>query len=228
MRLLLTSGGVENPTIHEALVGMLPRPIEECTALCIPTAQYGHPYVGPGVKPWGFVSGNEQSRMTQLGWGALGLLELTALPSLPDERWMPVVQEADAFLVAGGDAMYLAHWMRESGLAALLPQLDEAVWVGLSAGSMVMTPRIGRPFMSWEPPWGDDRALGVVDFAIYPHLEHPNLPSNTMANGEKWFAQLDCPAYAIDDDTAIRVVDGEVDVVSEGQWRRFDREVEPA
>ena len=112
--------------------------------------------------------------------------------------------------------------MRESGLAELLPTLD-TVWVGLSAGSMVMTPRIGTAFMGWQPPSGDDHALGLVDFAIYPHVGHPALPSNTMANAELWSAKLDCPSYAIDDDTAIRVVDGETAVVSEGQWRRFDR-----
>ncbi|MFN8022370.1 MAG: Type 1 glutamine amidotransferase-like domain-containing protein [Acidimicrobiales bacterium] len=222
MRLLLTAAGVNNPTIHAALVAMLPKPIDECTALAIPTAQYGHPYVGPGVKPWGFVTGNESSQMTQLGWKSVGLLELTALPSLPEERWVPLVRETDVFLAAGGDALYLAHWMRESGFADLMPSLD-GVWVGLSGGSMVMTPRIGKSFMGWPPPSGDDRALGVVDFAIYPHLDHPNLPSNTMANAEKWFAQLDCPAYAISDDTAISVVDGEVAVASEGEWRFFER-----
>lgn len=222
MRLLLTGGGVNNPTMHAALVDMLDKPIDQCTALCIPTAQYGHPHVGPGVKPWNFVSGHEDSQMTQLGWKSVGLLELTALPSLPEERWVPLVRETDVFLAAGGDALYLAHWMRESGLADMMPMLPNAVWVGLSAGSMVMTPRIGKPFMGWQPPSGDDRALGVVDFAIYPHLDHPMLPSNTMANAEKWVAMLDCPAYAIDDDTAIRVVDGVVDIVTEGQWRRFD------
>jgi dipeptidase E len=160
--------------------------------------------------------------MTQLGWKSVGLLELTALPSIPEERWVPLVQETDVFLAAGGDALYLCHWMRESGFADLMPSLPSAVWVGLSGGSMVMTPRIGRPFMGWAPPWGDDRALGVVDFAIYPHVGHPDLPTNTMANAETWSATLDCASYAIDDDTAIRVVDGGVDVVSEGQWRRFD------
>jgi dipeptidase E len=222
MRLLLTSAGVNNPTIHRALVGMLDRPIDECTALCIPTAQYGHPQVGPGVMPWGFVAGQESSQMVQLGWKSVGLLELTALPSIDPERWVPVVRDTDVLLVAGGDALYLAHWMRASGLADLLPTLADIVWVGLSAGSMVLTPRIGRPFMGWTPPVDDDSALGLVDFAIYPHLDHPMLPSNTMANAEKWSATLDCPSYAIDDDTAIRVVDGAVDVVTEGQWRYFD------
>jgi dipeptidase E len=222
MRLLLTSAGVKNESIHHGLVDLLGKPIEEATALCIPTAQYGHPHVGPGVQAWEFVSGHGDLKMTQLGWKSVGLLELTALPSIPEERWVPLVRAADVLLAAGGDSLYLCHWMSESGLADMLPSLDDTVWVGLSGGSMVMTPRIGRPFMGWQPPSGDDRALGVVDFAIYPHLDHPMVPSNTMANAEKWAALLDCPAYAIDDDTAIRVVDGAVDVVSEGNWRRFE------
>jgi dipeptidase E len=87
---------------------------------------------------------------------------------------------------------------------------------------MVMTPRIGKEFVGWKPPDGGDRALGLVDFSIFPHLEHPDLPSNTLANAKTWAAGLDGPAYAIDVETAIRVVDGAVDVVSEGQWHRFD------
>jgi len=125
-------------------------------------------------------------------------------------------------LAAGGDSLYLTHWMRESGLADMLPEMTDTVWVGLSGGSMAMTPRIGKWFMGWQPPSGDDRALGFVDFAIYPHLDNPGLPYNTMANAEKWAATLDCPAYAIDDETAIRVVDDEIDIASEGKWRRFD------
>jgi len=222
MRLLLTAAGVANPTIHDSLTGMLTKPIDECTALCIPTALYGHPEVGPGVNAWGFVSGNEELQMTQLGWKSVGLLELTALPSIDEERWKPLVRETDVLLAAGGDALYLSHWMRESGLADMLPEMTDTVWIGLSGGSMAMTPRIGKFFMGWQPPSGDDRALGFVDFAIYPHLDNPGLPYNTMANAEKWAATLDCPSYAIDDATAIRVIDDEIDVASEGKWRRFD------
>ena len=152
MRLLLTSAGVNNPSIHDALAGMLGKPIDECNALCIPTAQYGHPHVGPGVKPWAFVSGREDSQMTQLGWKSVGLLELTALPSIDEERWVPLVRETDVLLAAGGDSLYLCHWMRECGLAAMLPTLSDTVWVGLSGGSMVMTPRIGQPFMGGSRP----------------------------------------------------------------------------
>ena len=131
---------------------------------------------------------------------------------------MPWVNEADALLVDGGDATYLSHWMRQSGLAEMLPSLTEKVWVGVSAGSMVMTPRIGADFVQW-PSAPDDRTLGVVDFSIFPHLDV--FPTNTLAEAERWAGEIDGPAYAIDDQTAISVVDGVVEVVSEGRWTQL-------
>jgi dipeptidase E len=147
------------------------------------------------------------------------VLELTALPSIGKDSWVPLVQEADVLLVEGGDATYLCHWMRASGLADLLPSL-RAVWVGLSAGSMVMTPRIGPDFVSWSRAESDE-TLGVVDFSIFPHVDNEMLPDNTMANAEKWAASMAVPSYAIDYQTAIKVTDGSVEVVSEGHWQRF-------
>ena len=221
MKLLLTSAGIKNPSIQEALVNLLGKSIAESTALVIPTASYGHPMSLPGPA-WKFISGREpRTPMCELGWKSLGVLELTALPSIDEENWLPMVREADVLLAGGGDSLYLSHWMRESGLADLLPSLPETVWAGLSAGSMVMTPRIGEDFMVWKPPAGDDRALGVVDFSIFPHVDHEALPENTMANAERWAAGLGNPAYAIDDETAIKVTDGTVEVVSEGHWKRF-------
>ncbi|MBN3553104.1 Type 1 glutamine amidotransferase-like domain-containing protein [Fictibacillus nanhaiensis] len=220
MKLLLTSGGVNNKSIHEALVNMLDKPIAECNALCIPTAMYGHPWVGPGVKAWEFISGREENPMVNLGWKSVGVLELTALPSIDKERWVPLVQEADVLLVSGGDALYLYHWMQQSGVAELLPTL-RAVYVGMSAGSMVMTPKIGEEFVGWTPPTGEDKALGFVNFSIFPHVDHEMLPDNTMAAAEQWAAALQGPAYAINDDTAIKVIDGEVEVISEGHWKQF-------
>jgi dipeptidase E len=132
---------------------------------------------------------------------------------------MPWVREADVLVVDGGDATYLCHWMRESGLADLLPSLD-SVWLGISAGSMVMTPRIGDFFVEW-PSAPDDRTLGVVDFSIFPHLDV--FPTNTMADAERWAADIGGPAYVMDDQTAIRVMDdGSAEVISEGRWARLN------
>lgn len=199
---------------------MLDKPIADSNALCIPTAMYGHPWVGPGVNTWEFISGKSENPMVNLGWKSVGVLELTSLPSISKDRWVPLVQEIDVLLVAGGDALFLNHWMRHSGLADLLPSL-QAVYVGMSAGSMVMAPNIGEYFVGWIPLGGGDATLGLVDFAIFPHLDHEKLPENTMAAAERWAAGVQGPTYAIDDQTAIKVIDGTVEVVSEGHWRHF-------
>ncbi|MFE0464407.1 Type 1 glutamine amidotransferase-like domain-containing protein [Kitasatospora sp. NPDC058965] len=218
MKLLLTDSGIKNASIHGALVDLLGRPVAECTALLVPTALYAQP--GGALQARRVISGLEdRAPMAQLGWKSLGVLELTALPSIGEDLWVPLVQQADALLVEGGDPMYLCHWMRESGLAALLPTLRDTVYVGLSAGSMVLTPSIGAEFVHWGPAGGGDTTLGLVDFSLFPHVDCPGMPENSMANAEKWAATMPRRAYATDGETAIKVVDGTVEVVSEGHWR---------
>ena len=220
IRFLLTSAGIKNTSIHNALVDLLGKPIAESSALCIPTASYAMP--GGAAMAWRFISGSATTPMCELGWKSLGVLELTALPSIDKKHWVPMVQETDALLVNGGDPLYLCYWMRQSGLADLLPSLRrEAVYVGLSAGSMVMAPNIGEDFVRWKPPTGSDRTLGLVDFSMFPHLDHEDLPDNSMADAERWAAGMPVPGYAIDDQTAIKVTDGTVEVVSEGHWKLF-------
>lgn len=221
MKFLLTSAGIKNTSIHNALLDLLGKPIAESSALCIPTASYAISNGEGALRAWNFISGQEpRCPMCELGWKSLGVLELTALPSIDQALWLPTVREADVLLVNGGDPLYLCYWMQQSGLADLLPSLG-ALWVGLSAGSMVMTPNIGAFFVGWKPPTGGDKTLGMVDFSIYPHLDHPELPHNTMANAEKWAATLSVPSYAIDDETAIKVVGGVAEVISEGRWKLF-------
>jgi dipeptidase E len=223
MKFLLTSGGISNDSIRNALVESLGKPIAECSALYIPTALHANSN-GPALIVR-LLRGEFNTSLCEVGWKSLGVLELTALPSLEKERWLPRVQETDALLVEGGDPLYLCYWMRQSGLADLLPELGgETVYVGLSAGSMVMAPRIGEHFVGWKPPTGGDRTLGLVDFALFPHLDHPDMPDNSLANAEKWAADMSVPAYLIDDQTAIKVVDGVVEVVSEGHWKRVTPE----
>jgi dipeptidase E len=220
MKLLLTSAGITNASIHSALLDLLGKPIAEADALCIPTGSWGSPYGSP-QGAWRFISGHSGQPMCELGWKSLGVLELTALPSIGDDRWVTWVREADVLLVNGGDALYLGHWMQQSGLADIFPSLSETVYVGFSAGSMVLTPRIGQDFVGWKSPSGNDSTLGIVDFSIFPHVDHPDLPENTMAEAQRWAADLQGPAYAIDDDTAIKVTNGTVELVSEGHWKLF-------
>jgi dipeptidase E len=222
MKFLLTSAGVKNQSIENALIELLGKPIAECQALCIPTAIYAFP--GGARAAWQLINGQASTPLCEVGWKSVGVLELTALPSIDKDIWLPAVLEADVLLVCGGDSLYLSHWMRQSGLVDLLPSLGDKVWLGVSGGSMALAPSIGEHFIEWRPPSGEDRALGLFDFAIFPHLDHPDLPENSMADAERWAFGMNVPAYAIDDQTAIRVVDGEMDIVTEGSWRLFEPE----
>jgi dipeptidase E len=223
MKLLLTSGGITNNSIRNALVDMVGKPIAESIALFVPTAEQP---LGP------FFVGRSAQNLLQQEWKAFGVLELTALPSIPQEAWLPKLEAADVLLVGGGDPLYLCYWMQQSGLADLLtgPELRETVYVGMSAGSMVLAPNIGQEFVNWRPPnAGDsngegDKTLGLVDFAMFPHLDNPDLPKNTLTVAEEWAAKLSVPAYVVDDNTAIKVIDGTdgaVEVISEGHWESF-------
>jgi dipeptidase E len=218
MKFLLTSAGINNTSIHNALVDLLGKPIAESSALCIPTGSYA---MGGPASAWRIITGQANTPLCELGWKSLGVLELTALPSIDEERWLPAVQETDVLLVSGGDVFYLAYWMRQSGLAGRLPSLREAVYVGVSGGSMVTGPAIGEYFEGWKPPTGGDNALGMVDFSLFPHLDNENMPGFAMAGAEEWAAGLPGRGYAIDDQTAIKVTDGSVEVISEGHWKLF-------
>ena len=219
MRFLLTSAGIKNASIHEALVDLLGKPIAESSALCIPTAIY--PFsVGPSMA-YRFITGQTANPLTELGWKSLGVLELTALPSIKRESWVVPVEEADALLVFGGDVVYLTRWMRESGLADLLPSLRDTVYVGVSAGSMVTAPVFGETYDDPAKPFVIEQGLGLVDFALLPHLDHENHPESSTAKVERMAAEVPVPTYGIDDQTAIKVIDSAVDVVSEGHWQLF-------
>ena len=226
MKLLLTSSGISNPSIDDALVGLLGKPIAESSALIIPTAIYPFPDGAAGA--WRAVCGKAPSPLCEVGWKSLGVLELTALPSIQEASWVPMVRETDALLVWGGDVLYLCYWMRQSGLADLLPSLSELVYVGVSAGSIALTPyNCDVEFnLQYVPAGSDqaregDRALGFVDFALRVHLDREGFEDSSMANVEKWASEIPVPTYAIDDQTAIKVADGAVEVVSEGNWKLF-------
>lgn len=216
MDYLLTSGGIQNPSIHNALRKMLRKPIEECHAIAITTASYA---LGRGTDlAVNFIQGKDEASMVDLGWKSVGLLELSAVSVIDPAIWQPAVEQADVILVNGGDPLFLHHWFVESGFDRLLPQLT-GVYVGMSAGSMVLTPRIGTDFVGWKKmPEQSDATLGLVDFSIFPHLDHPQLPDNHIQAAKSWAETLTNPAYAIDDATAIRVIGSNVDVISEGKW----------
>lgn len=219
MKLLLTSAGISNKSIREALVALLAKPIEASTALFVPTAIYGIQGGAEIIRK--VICGSLGDPFCEAGWKSLGLLELTALPTMKRELWVPMLQNTDALLVGGGDCQYLCYWMQQSGLAEMLPSLlQKIVYVGLSAGSMVMT-RFGTTYGHHMLSKDGDKCLGMVDFAIHPHLDHEQFPDNSLANQEKLAQILPVPSYMIDDETAIKVVDKNVEVISEGNWKLF-------
>jgi dipeptidase E len=243
MKLLLTSSGISNTSIHTALVDLLGKPIAGSNALFIPTGIY--PFPGGGRYGWQAICGNTKSPFIQLGWKSMGVLELTALPSIDKKIWLPSLEEADALLVWGGDVLYLSYWMRKSGLTDLLPSLlHKMVYVGVSAGSMAVSSTFGeactnppggshngltREDVIWDTPKGaisriviTGQGAGLVDFALIPHLDEEDHPDASAANAAKWAAKLPvATVYAIDDQTAIKVVDDKIEVVSEGHWKVF-------
>jgi dipeptidase E len=220
MKFLLTSSGISNPSINDALVELLGKPISESTALCIPTGIYPYPDGAEGA--YRFIRGTAKSPLSELGWKSLGVLELTALPSIHESAWLPAVQETDALLVWGGEPLYLSYWMEHSGFAKVLSSLgNDTVYVGVSGGSMVVGPSFGVTYDGENPPVGREEGLGMVDFAVVGHLDNPEMEGFSMADIEEWAAGVPGPAYGIDDETAIKVVDGIVEVVSEGHWKLF-------
>jgi dipeptidase E len=199
---------------------------------------------------WQAICGKAPPPLSNLGWKSIGVLELTALPSIDKKAWVPSVEQTDALLVWGGDPVYLSYWMRLSGLTDLLPSLRrEAVYVGVSAGSMAASATFGETYRN--PPSGSSSALtredivfdtpegkisrtfvttqgaGLVDFALIPHLDHKDHPDASLPNAEKWAARLPVPVYAIDDDTASKVTGGTVEVVSEGHWELYNASIQP-
>jgi dipeptidase E len=243
IKLLLTSSGITNPGIHDALVDLLGKPVSECNALFIPCGVY--PFPGGAFYAGQALYGSSASKLAQLGWRSLGILELTALPGIDKDVWADSIHKADALLVWGGDPLYIAYWLQVSGLMELLASLDrDIVYVGVSAGAMAATSTICESYSS--PPAGNNspltsediiyqtpdgevkrkiitaRGAGLADFAIIPHFENKNHPDAVGENAALWAAYVLLPVYAIDDQTAIKVVDGKVDIISAGSWQLFN------
>jgi dipeptidase E len=223
--------GVSNTSIRSALENLLGRPFRECNAICVATAAHALP--GGLGDAWLTLK-----TFHDLGWKSFGVLELTALPSLLEEHWLPELEAADVIIVGGGNTGYLSYWFHASGFAVRLPELLKTkVYLGVSAGSMMLThslhvnrdtlERTGLyhddQYDEIAPPGaGGERSLGLVDFVIRPHLNADYFPAVTLENAERWALEAGVPLYAFDDQSALKVVDGQVQVVSEGEWKLFD------
>jgi dipeptidase E len=238
VKLLLTSAGITNERIRKALVDLLGKPINQSIALFVPTAIRAYP--NGSYYAWKSVLMDGIQSLGNLGWKEFGILELTALPSLNRDIWLSEVKKADAFIVGGGNGFYLSFWMQKSGFFEILPGILEngKPYIGISAGSMILTDSLNFNLERFEKTGvyyddeydeeapinaGSDKTMQIVDFVIRPHLNSKILPKVTLENIEKWAAKSDVPLYAIDDQTALKVIDGKVEVLTEGKWKLFEK-----
>ncbi|MEI7478713.1 MAG: Type 1 glutamine amidotransferase-like domain-containing protein [Actinomycetes bacterium] len=234
MKLLLTSNGISNATIRTGLVDLLGKPIEESSALLVVSGM--HPFAGGSTRVVDLIKGTSANKLCGIGWKSLGLLEPTALASVRREVLSEELAQADALLVFGGHVAFLAHWMRQCGLAELLPKLDNLVYVGVSAGAIVTTPfNCDAEFNAvtlpedTDIPTAVDGGLGFVDFTTWVHVGNPDpmFSDHTLKNTESFANEVGARTYALDDESALSVQNGVVTILTEGQCSYFDPALKP-
>ena len=217
--MLLTSAGIRNEILKSALADLIGKAFARASVAFIPTASVA----AAGDHGW-FLE--DLSRLHSLGWRELDILELNGLPrQLVLER----LWRADVVYAEGGNHYHLANSIISNDLAAEMAEVVESkVYVGVSAGSRIfsrnLSEKTGEAFGEHEDLriLGETRArspFGLFDWYLKPHLNSPDFPDRTPAWFEEAAAKLDFPVYALDDDSAVRVRRGEIDVVSNGTWR---------
>lgn len=218
MKLLLTSAGLSNKSISDALLELTERPFAELNLAFIPTAAN----VAMGDKSWMI---DDLVNCKKLGFKAIDIVDISAIPK---ELWLPRLQAVDVLLVEGGDASYLMHWMEASGLKEILPEmLETKVYVGISAGSIIMgrgldSGMVGELYLEVVANPEKDDGMGIINALIRPHLNSPDYSKINLDYMEKISKESPDTFYAIDDNTAIKIVDGNVEVISEGVWKKFN------
>lgn len=219
MKLLLTSDGLRNESIKNALLDLLGKPFNECHAIYVHAAPNPPSRLMTRLR----INAIEESwtKPDGLDWKRVDTLVLPQLFNLAANEWVPQLLAADVILVQEGDPLFLNKLMRESGFLYALSYFD-GVYVGRSSSSMVLTPRIGNEFVGWHPSnHQNDQTLGIINFSIFPHLGEAKLPLNNLEGAKKWKSKLGVAGYAIDDHTALKILDDKVEVISEGDWMYF-------
>ncbi|MFF2525361.1 Type 1 glutamine amidotransferase-like domain-containing protein [Streptomyces liangshanensis] len=219
MELLLTAGGLRNETLRDALRDMLGKPFGAANVVYVPTASVAE----RGDHGW-LVA--DMNRVRGLGWREFDVLELNGLPR---RTVLDRLLHADVVYVSGGNHYHLARSVTGNGLAGgILEALESRVYVGWSAGSMIFSRNLTGHSADVIGDAADLHVLGATeveppfglfDWYLKPHLYSPDFPERDDAWADRIVARADFPVYFLDDDTAVRVRNGTVDVVSEGRWR---------
>lgn len=223
MRMLLTSGGVVDGPIRDTLVELVGRPLAEARTVAVIDAML--PFPGDKGR---MLEDLQQYR--SLGWAECDVLSLFGGPrSVIEAR----LRAADVVFGYGGSNHWLAHAWHATGLAPLLAELvEEKVYVGLSAGSMIFS----RLQAATVDALDDHEEVAMLQlesvapavplFDWFPlcHLGAPFLPQQTPEWGARGAARLGAPVWFLDDESALLVRDpaAEPEVVSTGRWLRFD------
>ncbi len=218
MKLLLTSNGLSNQSIVNALFELTGRPASETTVVFIPTAMN----VARGGKDW-FI--NDLYNIKKQGFKFVDIVDISALPK---KVWLPKIESGDVLFFSGGSTYHLMYWLRESGLLELLPELLKTrIYAGISAGSIVTNPSISytsedkKKYYEENFGYQDDAALNFVDFYIYPHFNSPKHLLSREETLKKIAVETKKTAYGLDDESALKVVDGLVTVVTEGEYMKL-------
>ncbi|HSW66186.1 MAG TPA: Type 1 glutamine amidotransferase-like domain-containing protein [Bacillota bacterium] len=231
MKLLLTSAGLTNPSLVEALRNMLERPTKELKIVVIPTAHN----VEFGDKSW--MIQEDLVLPYQVGWQSFGVVDLAAVYNLDKSLWWPQLEEADVLLVGGGNVFYLSYWMQRCGIYDALPEwLKTKAYIGISAGSQIMGTDLYADVEAMEKdgiftdedydemgPSGQSssRTLKLVDFTFRPHLNSKNFQKIRIPYLQEVAKTLKTDMYAVDDDAAVQVIDANISAVGGGEWHHF-------
>ncbi len=219
MKLLLTSAGLTNQTIVKALDELVGRPLDQLKVAFIPTASN----LEEGDKGWLI---DDLRRLSFLKFKEIDIVDVSALPK---EIWLARLKNADVFFVEGGNTYHLMHWFNKSGLSKVLPNLLKTrVYIGVSAGSMIVNPTIIHSYKEKQifnkiNKNKSDKGLSYIDFMVEPHLNNSGLPEITINNLEKKLKDYPYTVYAIDDNTAIKIDGNQLEVVSQGVWKKFEK-----
>ncbi len=214
MKLLLTSEGITNYSIEQALRSLSDKPLKELQCAFVPTASH-------------WIKEDKSWLITDLKkcHELFKSVDIVDIAILSKANLHKRLSQTDLIFMEGGNTFFLMHWIHKSKLVSDLKEiLKDKIYVGASAGSMVATQDLflsdseityGQEFIEKEEP------LNLVDFCILPHYKSINNFNVNEENLEKLAKETGQTIYALDDDSAIKIVDGDIEVISEGDWKKF-------
>lgn len=218
MKLLLTSDGLSNQSIARALFDLVGKPAAETTIAFIPTAMN----VGRGDKGW-FI--NDLYNIKKQDFKFIDIVDISALPQ---DVWEPRIENVDVLFFSGGNTSHLMYWIKESGLMDMLPRLLKTkIYVGVSAGSIVANPTIALSSddkkIYYEESFGykSEEALHLVDVYTKLHFKPMDFSEARKEQFEKIAKETSLPVYALDNQSALKIIDGNIEVITEGEYLKF-------